>query len=139
MLTGGQTPALTNPAPAVKPKIEHGGGQCYICAIGKTCFPSKVFYKLKKLASSVASVLNAPASVKYGKRWFNYRVSRKFWNITFFTIFVPVAKANITPSAFHMLRVEDIAVHPNQSQLLPRGMFNLVWDVHFLTLGKSQN
>ena len=47
-----------------------------------------------------------------------------------------MAKANITPSASHMLREEDIAAHPNQSQLLPRGMSNLVWDVHFLTLGK---
>ena len=67
-----------------------------------------------------------------------YRVSRKFCNITFFTVYVPVAKANITPSAFHMLRVEDIAAHPNQSHLLPRGMTDLVWGVRCLTLCQSQ-
>ena len=67
-----------------------------------------------------------------------YKVSRKFCNITFFTVYVPVAKANIAPSNFHMLRVEDIGAHPNESQLLPRGMTDLVWDVRCRTVCQSQ-
>ena len=61
----------------------------------------------------------------------------KFCNIHF-SADAPVANANITPLAFHMLRVEDISAHPNQSQLLPRGMANLVWGVRCLTLCQSQ-
>ena len=49
------------------------------------------------------------------------RVSRKFSNITFY-VFCLVAIANITPSDFHILVTSLPSAHPNQSQLLPRGV-----------------
>ena len=50
-----------------------------------------------------------------------------------------MAEANFTPSTFCLLRVEDIAVHLNQSQLLPRVMTNLVWGIRFLTKSEMKD
>ena len=67
-----------------------------------------------------------------------YRVSRKFRNIRFLTLYVSTAKANVTPAVFHLSRVEKATAYPNHWRLLPRGLTDLVWDVRCLTLGQWQ-